>query len=186
MLSPRSSPVPSVLPAPRVARHVWPGRRHGPWIWRGPGKVCRAARVSLGSLQGCPPGTLGPAELLVSLGEPSRGPLVFAAEAGSWPSFSSSSHSERQPRAGRSLVGGGQMGAASGAALPSGGPRCPCHRLAHTWPWLCAPGTFTGPASRWLRPRWSPPSPPLPPSCSSIHPGTVSPCGGAPCPTPSR
>lgn len=87
-----------------MARHVRLGRRHGPWTWCGPGEVCRAARISLGGLQGCLPGTLCLAELLVSLGEPSRGPLVFAAEAGSWPSFSLSSHSGRQPRAGRSLV----------------------------------------------------------------------------------
>ena len=99
MLSPCGSPVPSVLPAPCVAGHVWPGRRHGPRIWRGPGEVCWAACVSLGGLLGCLPGTLGLAELLVLLREPSRGPLAFSAVAGSWPSFSSSSPGGSQEQA---------------------------------------------------------------------------------------
>lgn len=58
----------------------------------------------------------------------------FTAEAESWPSFFSPFHSGRQTRAGGSLVGGGQMGAASRTAFPSGGPCCPGRRPSHTWP----------------------------------------------------
>lgn len=121
--------MPSVLPAPCVAGHVWPGRRHGPRIRRGPGEVCWAACVSLGDLQGCLPGTLVLAELLVLLGEPSQGPLAFSAVAGSWPSFSSFSpgaaKSRQKPVGGWADVCGARGGPPEWRApspWPSAGP----------------------------------------------------------------